>query len=99
VFSASSVVSLVFLRKRFSRVFEGTVFIPGKADPEESGVGQGCDVVETVSGDKSGRVRFRGPTWTARSTGGTIPAGARARIVSLEGMTYVVESISGKEEA
>lgn len=94
LFSALSVLSLVFLRRRFTRIFEGTLFIPGKSASAEDGAGETCEVVETISAVKEGRIRFRGTTWNARSSDAEIVAGSRARVVARDGMTYTVEPIA-----
>ncbi len=99
LFSGLSVLSLVFLRRRFTRVFEGTLFIPGKSVAAEDGVGSTCDVVETVGTVKEGRIRFRGTTWNARSRDADILAGSRARIVERDGMMYIVESLGSGDNA
>lgn len=90
LFVVFSIMSLVFLRKRFTRIFEGTVFNPSKASGEEEGTGESAEVVEEIKAGRDGRIRFRGTTWKARSDGGDFPAGSMVRIVSRDGMTYII---------
>ena len=49
-------------------------------------------VVEPVGElGEEGRIRFRGATWAARSLEGQLPAGAEARILYRDNLTWVVE--------
>jgi inner membrane protein len=89
LFIAFSVFSLAFLRRKFTRIFAGTVFNPKRSNVEEDGVGEIADVVEPVS-DRAGRIKFRGTTWKALSNGKNFEAGAKVRIVSRDSMTYFV---------
>ncbi len=100
LFVVFSVLSLVFLRRRFSRVFAGTVFDSRKGDPEEEGIGETAEVIETVGTVREGRVRFRGTSWKARAREGELAPGSMAKILAREGMTYIVEATdasSGKK--
>jgi membrane-bound serine protease (ClpP class) len=45
--------------------------------------------------DPSGRVRAGRETWSARSTGGAIPAGGAVRVVRVEGLHLIVEPAEG----
>ena len=91
LFVAFSILSLVLLRKRFTRIFEGTVFNPSKASGEDEGTGETAEVVEAIGAAKDGRIRFRGTTWKAKSDEGDFPAGSMVRIVERDGMTYIVK--------
>ncbi|HKL86772.1 MAG TPA: NfeD family protein [Treponemataceae bacterium] len=97
-FIAFSLFSLVFLRKKFSVIFEGTVFKGKSGSYEDDGIGQLADVTETIGALQQGRIRFRGTTWKALSNGPDIPVGQRVRIVSRENVTYLVEVITNKEK-
>jgi len=47
---------------------------------------------DLASGDES-RTEFRGTKWTVRNTGpGLIPAGTRAKVVKVEGLTLHIEA-------
>lgn len=50
-----------------------------------------ADVLETVSETKEGRIKYKGTSWNAVSTSGTIEAGSRVRVLRREGIAYVVE--------
>jgi membrane protein implicated in regulation of membrane protease activity len=91
IFIVFSTLSLVFLRKRFSRIFEGTVFDSRKGNIEEAGIGKIAEVIETAGTVKEGRIRFQGTSWKAHTREGEIPSGSRARIIARESMTYIIE--------
>ncbi len=90
LFIVLSVLSLVFLRRRFTQIFAGTVFDSRHADPEETGAGETAEVIETVTAHADGRIRFKGTTWPARTKSGSIPVGARALVIERDGMTYII---------
>ncbi|WP_347107515.1 NfeD family protein [Paenarthrobacter sp. S56] len=54
-------------------------------------IGQSALVMEAVSGT-SGLVKIGGDVWSARSTDGTIDAGATVQVTRIEGATAVVAS-------
>jgi membrane-bound serine protease (ClpP class) len=54
-------------------------------------VGEEATVVRAL--DPTGIVRARHEQWTARAAAGTIPKGARVRILSVKGLTLEVEPI------
>lgn len=52
------------------------------------------EVTVPVTGENMlGKVRVRGTSWSARSTGGVIPVGARVVVVRAEGVHVVVEPV------
>lgn len=81
----------VALRPVALRYFGGTSSV-GITDEDAEAMGQHVTVVEPVSEDEPGRVRFRGATWDARSMEGTLPEGAEARIVYRDNLTWIVEA-------
>ena len=52
---------------------------------------------EDVSEEESGKIRFNGTTWRARSLQGTIRAGEQVRIKYRENITWIVEAIGVQE--
>ncbi|ULQ58461.1 NfeD family protein [Brucepastera parasyntrophica] len=96
IFIVTSLLSLIFFRRHFKRIFSGTVFNPSKKNPEEVGAGETAEVLETVGPVQEGRIRFQGTTWSAQSSSGTIPAGSSARIVDRKGLVYIVEPINSE---
>ena len=89
LFLIFSVLSLAFLRKKFTIIFKGTLFYPDKKLDMYSF--EFADVLETVSETKEGRIKYKGTSWNAVSTLGTIEAGSRVRVLRREGIAYVVE--------
>ncbi|AIN94677.1 NfeD family protein [Treponema putidum] len=89
IFIAFSVLSLIFLRKKFTPVFKGTVFYPDKkkSQPDD----EFADVIETVFHNKEGRIKYKGTTWNARSLSEEIPRGSVVKVLKREGLTYIVE--------
>lgn len=62
------------------------------ADEDYEAIDKIVEVVETVTEhDNSGRVRFQGITWQARTMEGTIKPGETARISYRENTTWIVE--------
>ncbi|UTC68116.1 MULTISPECIES: NfeD family protein [unclassified Treponema] len=91
IFIICSVLSLVFLRKKFTPIFKGTVFYPDKKSDKY--IEELADVVETVFHNKEGRIKYKGTTWSARSLSGEIPQGEVVRVLRREGLTYIVEKV------
>lgn len=57
-------------------------------------VGQVATTVSEVDHD-SGQVKVGGEVWSARSQGAAIAAGARVRVVAIQGATALVETVEG----
>lgn len=74
-------------------------FLPGDtsfklADEDFEAMDQVVKVVEPINDqDNSGRIRYNGISWQARSMEGEIPAGAEVRIKYRESTTWIVEAI------
>ncbi len=83
--------SLFFLRRRFTRIFAGTVFDSKRESKEDVGTGKIADVLETTGVVSEGRIKFQGTSWKAHTREGECPAGSKAIIVGREGMTYIVK--------
>jgi len=70
------------------------------ADEDYEAIDQIVDVVETVNDtDNSGRIRFQGISWQARTVDGTIEAGTKARISYRENTTWIVEKADPNSES
>lgn len=64
------------------------------ADEDYEAIDKVVEVVETVTDhDQSGRIRFQGISWQAKTMEGTIKAGEKARISYRENTTWIVEPI------
>ena len=88
VWAVGSILSLRFLRRRFSRIFRG-----GTAEsPATEDLGESVVVTERIAPDEPGRVRYRGTSWKAISHTESFEPGDRAQIVHEEGLTLIVTS-------
>ena len=66
------------------------------ADEDFEAMDKEVEVVEPVNDtDDSGRIRFRGATWQARTLEGTLPVGTKARIKYRDNLTWIVEPARG----
>ena len=66
------------------------------SDPEtdREATGQLVEVVEAISDEAdTGRIRFQGTTWQARSTEGRIAAGQQAQLVYRDNLVWIVEPV------
>lgn len=86
LWAASSVLSFVFLRRKFARIFRGTVL----NRITDEGLGEIVEVLEAVTPEKPGRVRYRGTSWRAVSLTESFSPGDRAEVVESSGLTLTV---------
>lgn len=64
------------------------------ANEDVEAMDQIVDVVETVNAnDNSGRIRFQGISWKAKSLEGTISSGSKAKIRYRDNVTWIVEPV------
>jgi membrane protein implicated in regulation of membrane protease activity len=97
VFAVSSVVLLIFLRRRLRTRFFG--HSSGDQDPLENldeFKGQVVIVTEDIDPDTGGKVEYKGADWSARCDT-ALSAGARAVIQSADGITLLVRPESAPE--
>ncbi|MCP4498990.1 MAG: NfeD family protein [Deltaproteobacteria bacterium] len=92
-----SVGMVVTLRKAARQYFQGDV-IHADIDEARMHYGKTVEVVEDLSDEKEGRIRYQGSTWTAISTGVSLKKGDQARLVFQDNLTWVVERIDAKNE-
>jgi len=91
------VVLLVFLRRRLRTRFFG--HSSGDQDPLENldeFKGQAVIVTEDIDPDTGGKVEYKGADWSARCDT-ALSAGARAVILSADGITLLVRPESAPE--
>jgi hypothetical protein len=89
VFSALAVVAMVAFRKRLYDVVRNR---GGHVD-ERLTVGDRVVIGSRLEPEQSGRVEYRGSSWTARNTGSVpIEAGHEAVITSIDGLTLHVKA-------
>jgi inner membrane protein len=83
---ASSGLSLYFLRRYFSKIFRGN---PAPPDASEN-AGKTAAVVEAITPEHPGRIRFQGTTWIAISYDESFSPGETVEILKEENLTFVV---------
>lgn len=55
-------------------------------------MGQTVQVVKEVGEDTTGRIRYRGAEWDARTVEGRLPEGAKAKLLYRDNLTWIVEA-------
>lgn len=88
VWLGTSTLTLFSLRHWLRGIFHGTVQ-PALGD-EEDFAGKPAVVVEPITPQRPGRVRFQGTTWSARSYEGSFAAGANVQVVKHDNLALVV---------
>lgn len=69
------------------------------ANEDVEAMDQIVDVIEPVNADNaSGRVRFQGISWQAKTLEGKIPAGSKAKIRYRDNVTWIVEPVDELED-
>jgi membrane protein implicated in regulation of membrane protease activity len=74
------------LRRRFSRIFRGTVL----NSTSDERVGKIAVVNEEITPDSPGRVRYQGTTWKAISYTERFKPGDKVEIIEEEDLTLIV---------
>ncbi|EGB15512.1 protein of unknown function DUF107 [Pseudodesulfovibrio mercurii] len=90
VFGLSSIILILLLRKVMAKTFSGE---KAEDEPEPNVVGSLAEVVEAIRPPQSGRIKFQGSFWNARS-GRAVEPGSVVRIVKRDENdvnTFVVE--------
>ncbi len=92
IFIILSILSLLFLRKWFRKLFVRRLeAVQISTDELEDDItGQEAVVVARITPKKHGRVEFRGSTWNATAKE-TIAAGRTVKIIGKKNITLVVE--------
>ncbi len=88
VWILSSILSFTFFRKKFARIFRGTML----NKEIDSDVGHTVKVIEAITPDKPGRVRYQGTSWKAISYTESFEPGEIVDIVKEENLTFIVSS-------
>jgi membrane protein implicated in regulation of membrane protease activity len=90
VFAALAVVSMVVFRRRIYEHMRRTLPIM-RSGP----VGEVVTLAATLEPGETCRIEYRGSSWSAINSGiSVIPAGARARIERVDGLTLVVHLVA-----
>ncbi len=88
IFAALALTAMLLFRKRVYRLLRREM-----PDMPNDMVGMQLELPAGLPVDGTCRVELRGSTWTARNVGaGPIPAGARARVVGVDGISLRVEN-------
>ncbi len=88
--TASSLASLILLRKPFKRLLKGTAFYREGNEEVDTVSGESAIVTDRISPDQPGRVHFRGTSWKAVAYLESLDPGETVRVVSREGLSLVV---------
>jgi membrane protein implicated in regulation of membrane protease activity len=91
-----SLVLLVTLRGLFQKLVGGEVDRQ-TLDDESDAYGEIVEVVETITPEKQGRIRYRGSTWLAACPDQTIDAGVKAMLAYRDNLVWVVERAEATE--
>lgn len=86
VWALTSSLSLFALRRYAAAWFRGK----GGAPDEDSDAGRTAEVIEAITPEVPGRIRFAGTTWKAVSYDETIPVGSTVTILKKENLSYIV---------
>lgn len=86
IWMGTSIGSLFALRSKFAPLFTGKLL---KEDKLEY-AGEKAMVIETISPDKKGRIKFLGTTWDAESQTETFKTGEEVEILKKEGLHFIV---------
>lgn len=87
-----SIVMLVALRGLFQRWMPGDEET-GSTDEDLDAFGTIAEVAETIPKGEQGRIRFRGTTWVATCYEQTLETGSQAKLVTRDGINWVVEPL------
>jgi membrane protein implicated in regulation of membrane protease activity len=61
-------------------------------DEDAEAMGQTVRVVKEVGEEQTGRIRYRGAEWDARTVEGRLPEGADAQLLYRDNLTWIVEA-------
>lgn len=80
----------IALRPVMLRFVQGDISL-AMTDEDAEAMGQTVTVIEPVGPEETGRIRFRGAAWDARTLEGTLPEGAEAQLLYRDNLTWIVE--------
>tara|TARA_R110002096_G_scaffold170840_2_gene343476 strand:+ start:12915 stop:13403 length:489 start_codon:yes stop_codon:yes gene_type:complete len=88
-----SVGLIIMIRPLIKKYFGGDTSFK-YADEDYEAMDKVVDVLEPINDeDNSGRIRFQGISWQARTIDGTVPAGTQVKIKYRDNTTWIVEPI------
>lgn len=87
-------LSLLLIFRNVGQKLVGGDSSIGNTDEELDVYGSEVEVIETIGpGNRQGRIIFQGSSWSALGDGSEIEAGAKAKIICRENISFVVEKI------
>jgi len=87
-------IGLIFMIRPFIKKYFGGETSYKFADEDYEAMDQVVDVLEPINDqDNSGRIRFQGISWQARTIDGTVPVGTQVKIKYRDNTTWIVEPI------
>ncbi len=93
IFITISIISLIFLRKYFKKLFEGKMDKSKFGSDElEEFVGHKAEVIKEISQNKPGKVEFHGTLWNAESKE-KLGKGEIVKILEKKNLTLIVKSL------
>ena len=99
IFIAVSLGSLLLLRRKMRSFFNGYLAKSDNLDdPVVSGryLDREVVVLQDITSQNPGQVELDGTNWQAKSREHAFSSGERVRVVAVEGLTLVVESLKNK---
>ena len=97
IFLLSSILLLLILRKRVTRIFIGRLKRAGSQDDNiDEFKGESATVIEEIVPGKPGKVEFHGSQWKAEADD-PIPAGKIVKIISTRSITLKVKPMKESE--
>ena len=96
LFTISSVLFLIFLRKHFTKTLKGDIF-----KEKDDYIGEECLVIESTTLKKPGRIRFQGTTWTAESQKHSFKKNSKAKIIGKkenDAMIFIIDKLHNEEK-
>lgn len=90
IWLVTSILSLIFLRKKFKKSFVGRASTGDLEANVSSIVGEVVEVTEAISPDRPGKVKLHGTNWDAEANE-EIPVGTRVEITQQDGNHLTVK--------
>jgi membrane protein implicated in regulation of membrane protease activity len=87
IWAVSSFGSLVVFQKFFKKAFIGKDHVE---DLSQTVPGERAIVIEAITPEQAGRIKYQGTTWTAVSETENIAVGEEVEILEHKGMVYLV---------
>lgn len=94
----SSIALILLMRPLVMKYWGGESYFK-LADEDYEAIDEIVEVIEPVNSmDNSGRIRYQGISWQARTLEGKLPEGSKARIKYRDNVTWIVEPLDELED-